>query len=78
MSESQSQEHETARDESKAETRADVEEERQRRLDPDNRPDRAEVDNTARQFDEEKGMFTDSPGYEEAEERFPPMGGQGA
>ena len=57
---------------------ADVEREREERLDPDNRPDAAEVDNTDREFDEEKGKFTDSEGYEEAEERFPPMGEQGA
>lgn len=74
MTESQSQEPEAGQ----AETQDDVEEERKRRLDPDNRPDQAEVDNTDRQFDEEKGLFTDSPGYEEAEEKFPPMGGQGA
>jgi len=36
------------------------------------------VDNTDREFDEEKGKFTDSEGYDEAEERFPPMGEQGA
>lgn len=57
---------------------ADVEREREERLDPDNRPETAEVDNTDREFDEEKGKFTDSEGYEEAEERFPPMGEQGA
>jgi len=56
----------------------EVEAERAERLDPDNRPEDAEVDNSDREFDEEKGMFTDSPGYEEAEEKFPPMGGQGA
>ncbi|WP_395696072.1 hypothetical protein [Nocardioides sp.] len=60
------------------ETDEDVEQERQERLDPENRPDQAEVDNTDREFDEEKGMFTDSEGYEEADERFPPMGEQGA
>lgn len=56
----------------------EIEEERQERLDPDNRPEDAEVDNTDRDFDAEKGLFTDSEGYEEAEERFPPMGEQGA
>ncbi|MCB0895659.1 MAG: hypothetical protein KDB43_09840 [Nocardioidaceae bacterium] len=56
----------------------EVEQERQERLDPDNRPEEAEVDNTDRDFDEEKGMFTDSEGYEEADERFPAMGEQGA
>jgi hypothetical protein len=56
----------------------EVEQERQERLDPDNRPDAAEVDNTQRTFDETKGLFTDSDGYESAEEKFPPMGEQGA
>ena len=56
----------------------EVERERRERLDPENRPEEAEVDNTDREFDEEKGMFTDSEGYEQAEERFPPMGEQGA
>ena len=40
----------------------DVEEikaERERRLDPDNRPDNVEVDNTGRTFDAEKGEFVD-------------------
>jgi hypothetical protein len=55
-----------------------IEEERQRRLDPENRPDGVEVDNTDRDFDAEKGMFTDSEGYEEAEPRFPAEGEQGA
>ena len=41
-----------------------IEEERERRLDPENRPDGAEVDNTHRDFDSEAGMFTDQPGYE--------------
>jgi hypothetical protein len=57
---------------------AEIEEERQERLDPDNRPEHAEVDNTDRDFDVEKGMYTDAEGYEKAEERFPPMGEQGA
>jgi hypothetical protein len=37
-----------------------VEEERGKRLDPDNRPENAEVDNTDRDFDVVKGQFTDS------------------
>lgn len=37
-----------------------IEEERERRLDPDNRPDNAEVDNTERDFDVVEGRFTDS------------------
>jgi len=56
----------------------DVEREREERLDPENRPDEVEVDNTDREFDETKGKFTDSEGYEQAEERFPPRGEQGA
>ena len=56
----------------------EIEEERGRRLDPDNRPDHVEVDNTHRDFDAEKGMFTDSEGYDEADKKFPPMGEQGA
>ena len=60
------------------EDEAAIEEERQRRLDPDNRPDGVEVDNTDRDFDAEKGMFTDAEGYDEAEAKFPPVGEQGA
>jgi hypothetical protein len=60
------------------EDEAEIEEDRQERLDPDNRPDNVEVDNTDRDFDPEKGMFTDSEGYDEAEERFPAIGEQGA
>jgi hypothetical protein len=40
---------------------SDIEEERKRRLDPENRPENAEVDNTQRTFDAEKGVFEDSP-----------------
>jgi hypothetical protein len=43
----------------------EMEAERRRRLDPQNRPDGAEVDNTHREFDSEAGMFTDAPGYAE-------------
>src|SRR5207237_6265603 len=56
----------------------EIEKERQERLDPDNRPDNVEVDNTQRDFDATKGMFTDSEGYDEADEAFPPLGEQGA
>ena len=59
-------------------TKQDMEEERERRLDPDNRPDNVEVDNTDRDFDAKKGMFTDAEGYDEAEEKFPDLGEQGA
>ena len=37
------------------------------------------MDNTDREFDAEKGLYTDSDGYiEQAEEQFPPLGEQGA
>jgi hypothetical protein len=36
-----------------------IEKERQERLDPDNRPANAEVDNSARDFDIASGQFTD-------------------
>jgi hypothetical protein len=56
----------------------EIEEERKRRLDPDNRPDNAEVDNTDRDFDAKKGRFTDADDYDQAEEKFPDIGEQGA
>jgi hypothetical protein len=40
--------------------RGQIEQERQERLDPDNRPENAEVDNTQRDFDTEHGEFTDA------------------
>ncbi|GAB2970683.1 hypothetical protein [Nocardioides montaniterrae] len=33
-------------------------------------PENAEVDNTGRDFDTRKGMFTDEPGYDDAPERY--------
>jgi hypothetical protein len=60
------------------EDKEEIEEERERRLDPENRPDGVEVDNTDRDFDPKKGMFTDAEGYDEAEEKFPGIGEQGA
>ena len=54
------------------------EQERRERLDPENRPDNTEVDNTQRDFDFEKGMFEDNPEYEEAPKKFPPLGEGGA
>ena len=48
-----------------------IEEERAQRLSGEERPDGAEVDNTDRDFDAAKGLFTDSPGYDQAPERFP-------
>jgi hypothetical protein len=59
-------------------TAEEVEAERKERLAPDNRPERAEVDNTSRDFDPEKGMYTDSEGYDRAEKKFAPEGEQGA
>jgi hypothetical protein len=56
----------------------EIEQERQERLDPGNRPDNVEVDNTDRDFDPEKGMFTDSEGYDQADPEFPAAGEQGA
>jgi hypothetical protein len=55
-----------------------LQEERAERLDPENRPANAEVDNTDRELDVEKGMFTDEPGYEEAPRKYPPADEQGA
>ena len=49
----------------------EVESERAERLSSDSRPDGAEVDNTRRDFDPTKAMFTDSPGYEQAPAAFP-------
>ena len=37
----------------------EIETERKERLDPDNRPENAEVDNTDRDFDSTTGQFTD-------------------
>jgi hypothetical protein len=48
-------------------TKQEIDAERERRLDPDNRPDGAEVDNTDRTFDHDRGQFTDSEGYDESE-----------
>ena len=44
-----------------------MEEEREKRLDPDNRPDGAEIDNTERTFDVDRGQFTDSEDYDDSE-----------
>jgi hypothetical protein len=50
-----------------AATKQEIEEERERRLDPENRPDGAEVDNTDRTFDHDRGLFTDSEDYDGSE-----------
>ncbi len=51
-----------------SETVEAIEEDRQERLDPENRPDGAEIDNTDRTFDSGAGKFTDDDSYD-AEER---------
>ncbi len=48
-------------------TKKEMEEEREKRLDPDNRPDGAEIDNTERTFDVDRGQFTDSEDYDDSE-----------
>jgi hypothetical protein len=48
-------------------TKQEMAEERERRLDPDNRPDNAEVNNSDRTFDHERGQFTDSEEYDDSE-----------
>ena len=47
------------------ETQREIEQEREERLAPENRPDGAEVDNTQRTFDTDRGMFTDNDDYTE-------------
>ncbi len=41
------------------EEKAEIEHTREQRLDPENRPENAEVDNTHRDFDADTGEFTD-------------------
>lgn len=48
-----------------AEEIKEIEETREERLDPDNRPDNAEVDNTGRTFDAETGTFVDDAGADD-------------
>jgi hypothetical protein len=52
------------------ETIESIESERQERLDPDNRPEGAEVDNSQRTFDADAGMFTDSEDYSEDDKPY--------
>ena len=52
------------------ETIAEIERERAERLDPDNRPEDTEVDNTGRTFDSGAGKFTDSDDYDENDRPF--------
>ena len=51
----------------------EIEAERTRRLDADNRPDHAEVDNTHREFDPAVGTFTDSEEYDAHDQRYAPQ-----
>ena len=51
-------------------TKQEMEEERDRRLDPENRPDGAEIDNTDRDFDVDKGMFTDNEAYDQVDAEY--------
>lgn len=55
------------REEPDEDTKQEIEKERAERLDPGNRPDNAEVDNTPREFDVDRGMFTDSDEFTEDE-----------
>jgi len=50
----------TSGDDLTDEQKQQIEKEREERLDAENRPDDAEVDNTDRTFDTTKGQFTDS------------------
>ena len=50
-----------------------VERERAARLAAENRPEGAEVDNTTRDFDPEKGMFTDRDEYDATGRVYPPV-----
>jgi hypothetical protein len=52
------------------ETLEEIERERAERLDPANRPDDTEVDNTGRTFDSGAGMYTDNPEYDESDRPF--------
>ncbi len=56
----------------------ELEQQRKERLDEENRDENTSVDNTGRDFDVEKGMFTDDPDYDQAEKKFPPLGKGGA
>ena len=51
------------------EEQREIEEARRQRLDPANRPENAEVDNTHRTFDPEKGQFVDSDRHGAAADR---------
>ena len=57
-------------DEVSDEKKAQLDQEREERLDDDNRPDGAEVDNTERDFDDAAGMFTDNADHSEGERPY--------
>ncbi|MCW2835482.1 MAG: hypothetical protein JWN68_3435 [Nocardioides sp.] len=44
--------------------------EREERLDPDNRSENVEVDNTDRTFDPDAGRFTDDPDHDPEDQPF--------
>jgi hypothetical protein len=44
----------------------EIEQTREMRLDPENRPENAEVDNSDRSFDSQRGHFTDVEQYDES------------
>ena len=52
------------------ETVEQIERDRAERLDPANRPEDTEVDNTGRTFDSGAGKFTDSEDYDENDRPF--------
>lgn len=52
------------------ETIEQIEAERAERLDPANRPEDAEIDNTVRTFDPGSGRFTDDPDYDPEDRPF--------
>lgn len=52
------------------ETIDEIERERAERLDPANRPDATEVNNTGRTFDSGAGKYTDNPDYDESDRPF--------
>jgi hypothetical protein len=52
------------------ETMEQIEKDRAERLDPENRPEGAEIDNTDRTFDSGAGKFTDDDEYDSSERPF--------
>ena len=58
------------------ETIEELEAEREERLDPENRPDNAEIDNTDRTFDSGSGRFTDDPDHDPEDQPYAEGGSQ--